>query len=134
MLEQETSHCIRNLRIDADGILSADFLFPVDYTGFKGHFPGKPVLPGVCLVQAALAAHRQGRNRSARLREIVSAKFWAAVQPDTPVHLVCRESAESDGTVLIKARVDASDKKVAEIWLKASGAQPAASRSEPAAG
>lgn len=31
---------------------SADFLFPADFIGFQGHFPGNPILPAI--VQLAL--------------------------------------------------------------------------------
>ena len=38
-----------------DGSLTARFVFPAEFTGFRGHFPEQPVLPAVCKIQAVVA-------------------------------------------------------------------------------
>jgi 3-hydroxymyristoyl/3-hydroxydecanoyl-(acyl carrier protein) dehydratase len=51
-----------------------------DHPAYAGHFPGRPILPGVVLLDAALhaLAARQGIAGSAQLK---SAKFHSPVQP-----------------------------------------------------
>jgi 3-hydroxymyristoyl/3-hydroxydecanoyl-(acyl carrier protein) dehydratase len=51
-----------------------------DHPAYAGHFPGRPILPGVVLLDAALyaLACRQGMVGLAQLK---SAKFHSPVQP-----------------------------------------------------
>jgi 3-hydroxyacyl-[acyl-carrier-protein] dehydratase len=52
-----------------------------DHPAYAGHFPGRPILPGVLLLDEALhaLAAREGLDPTAR--RIKSAKFPSAVQP-----------------------------------------------------
>ena len=61
------------------GNIKAGFLFNPDFTGFKGHFPGRPVLPGVCKILAAVAMLEIWHKRSFCIKEISTAKFFAPV-------------------------------------------------------
>lgn len=49
-----------------------------DHPAYAGHFPGRPILPGVVLLDAALHAMTDGMPGSAHLK---SAKFHSPVQP-----------------------------------------------------
>lgn len=49
-----------------------------DHPAYAGHFPGRPILPGVVLLDAALHALADGRPGSAQFK---SAKFHSPVQP-----------------------------------------------------
>lgn len=49
-----------------------------DHPAYAGHFPGRPILPGVVLLDAALHALVEGMPGSAQLK---SAKFHSPVQP-----------------------------------------------------
>ena len=35
-----------------NGEVAARFVFPEDFIGFQGHFPGRPLMPGVLIVEA----------------------------------------------------------------------------------
>ena len=50
---------------------------------FQGHFPGQPVLPGVCMVQIAIRIASAMRGEALRMREARSVKFLAPVDPRT---------------------------------------------------
>jgi len=67
--------------------MSAEFRFavPADHPALPGHFPGRPIVPGVLLLDAVLrvvAAAESGRGRPGRL---VRAKFPAPVAPGSEV-------------------------------------------------
>lgn len=61
-----------------------EFRVPADHPALPGHFPGRPVVPGVVLLDLALAAIAA----EARLHEplqLLRVKFLALVRPEEPV-------------------------------------------------
>jgi 3-hydroxyacyl-[acyl-carrier-protein] dehydratase len=72
-----------------EGRATAEFVFPETFKGFQGHFPGNPIVPGVCLVQCALVLAGAICKRPLQVRLIKSAKFLATVSPGQPVQVEC---------------------------------------------
>ncbi len=102
--------------VTRDGSCSARLTFPADFIGFQGHFPGNPVLPGVCLVEAVLGIAERAHGGPLRLERIASAKFREAVRPEQPIAIDCTSSG--DGQQLrIDARVSGADRRVADLVL-----------------
>jgi 3-hydroxymyristoyl/3-hydroxydecanoyl-(acyl carrier protein) dehydratase len=66
---------------------SARITFPTEFVGFKGHFPGRPVLPGVCLIQTALVALSRALDQPVELKRLVSAKWMMPVLPGEEIVL-----------------------------------------------
>ncbi len=61
------------------------FRVPPDHPALPGHFPGRPIVPGVLLLDAVLrAVAAAGRNPPARL---LRAKFPAPVLPGEEVEI-----------------------------------------------
>ena len=56
---------------------------PADHPAYAGHFPGRPILPGVVLLDAALhaLAARQGMPGIHGSAQLKSAKFLSPVLP-----------------------------------------------------
>ncbi len=83
---------------------------------FRGHFPSRAVVPGVCLVAAAahIASAMQGRElRVAQARTI---KFLAPVDPAiTPELLYHTKVAATNGTYLVEAQAKAGDAVVMKL-------------------
>ena len=76
--------------MDADGTIT----IAPDHPAFAGHFPGRPLLPGVVLlslVMAALDARPALRRRLGATPRIDSAKFLAPVGPGARLHIDLRE-------------------------------------------
>lgn len=118
---QEIEKCMSGLTQDSDGKITARFIFPPEFIGFKGHFPNRPILPGVCMIQAATAIFKVLRKRETRLREIVSAKFFTPVSANQELFFECQNTKEESDQSLIKVSVISVDgKKIAELQLKLS--------------
>ena len=112
----------------------ARFIFSKKFIGFKGHFPNKPILPGVCKIQAALLMLQERKHKNVRLTEIILAKFFAPVtfnqelvfnleehpknQPVLPQAKAIPERGSPEVDTHITVKVSCLDKKIAELQLK----------------
>ena len=64
----------------------ARFTVPADHPSLPGHFPGRPIVPGVLLLDAVLAAAAAEGVRGVPLR-LLRAKFAAPVRPGETVEI-----------------------------------------------
>jgi len=75
------------------GAIVARLRVPEDHPALPGHFPGRPIVPGVLLLDAVLQALRGARaGRPARL---LRAKFAAPVAPGTEVEIALAPRGEA---------------------------------------
>ena len=117
-LVDEIRQCMSDLtEVGGDG-LAARFLFPPDFIGFQGHFPGTPILPAVCKIQAALAMLQASKRRTVRLDEIVLAKFSAPITCDEEVEFLCTTVMEGANSAVVKTIVSKSGEKVSRFKLR----------------
>ena len=65
---------------------AATWIVPPDHPAFAGHFPGRPIVPGVVVLDGLLAAV----NRPC---DIASAKFLSSAGPGEMLEFVWREAA-----------------------------------------
>lgn len=102
--------------VSSNGSCNARLSFPPDFVGFQGHFPGNPILPGVCLIEAVLGVLESAHGKPLHLRKIASAKFREPVKPDQPLVIECASSAEEHG-LRVSAQVSCAGARVAELVL-----------------
>ncbi len=48
---------------------------------FEGHFPGKPIVPGVCMIQLVKELLEQSEERKFRIQSAENIKFLAVIDP-----------------------------------------------------
>ncbi len=72
----------------------------LDSPWFDGHFPGRPMLPGIAMIAMAFDAARKqeaGAGRRIRLKSVTRVRFKKPVCPDEPFSLLLtREEREGD--------------------------------------
>jgi 3-hydroxymyristoyl/3-hydroxydecanoyl-(acyl carrier protein) dehydratase len=57
------------------------WVVPVDHPAFPGHFPGRPIVPGVVLLDQAIRFAEQLLERPGLNWQVGNAKFFSPVQP-----------------------------------------------------
>jgi 3-hydroxyacyl-[acyl-carrier-protein] dehydratase len=107
-----------DLRESGDSGATARFVFPAGFIGFQGHFPGRPVLPAVCEIQATVAMLEAWRQKRVKLREIISAKFSAPVTCDEEVVYSCALAMEDDRMAVAKTKVARDGGDIARFKLR----------------
>lgn len=60
-----------------------------DHPAFRGHFPGRPIVPGVVLLDHALDAIGNLTDSDLSACQISAVKFLSPVLPGEPVHVRC---------------------------------------------
>ena len=68
--------------ITGDGIITAAVDLDADNPIFNGHFPGRPVLPGACMVQLVKEVLEEALGKSIRLQKADNLKFLSLIDPN----------------------------------------------------
>jgi len=81
------------------------FRFDEEFVGFEGHFPGRPILPAVVQIMAALqTAASVWQDLSVDASSVDKAKFLLPVVPGDEIEIHCTRT-EAGGTPGLTARV-----------------------------
>ncbi len=76
---------------------ATQWIIPPDHPAFAGHFPGKPILPGVVLLDAALQIIADDSGIALDTCTISSVKFLSTACPGD--ELIIHHSVSSSGTI-----------------------------------
>ena len=70
---------------------------------FKGHFPGNPVTPGVCMMQIVKELTEEFIGKKLFLKSASNVKFMAIINPfETPDLVLQLDINEKDGELKVK--------------------------------
>ena len=108
--------CIKAMDKGEDWI-TASLCFPADFSGFQGHFPQHPILPGMCLVETVLVLLARLKGLPVSMIELRMAKFFTAVLPDQDLAVDCRVQGDE-----VIARMERSGERVAQLKMRISNA------------
>ncbi|KVF81091.1 AMP-binding protein [Burkholderia vietnamiensis] len=93
------THCAPQTRLG--------FTIAADHPALPGHFPGHPIVPGVVLLDHAIAALGASLNRPLDTWRLASAKFLSPVAPGEPLDLAFEAAA--NGAIRFTLRAGARD-------------------------
>jgi 3-hydroxyacyl-[acyl-carrier-protein] dehydratase len=82
-----------------DGMLSASLRIRFPHPIFDGHFPGRPVLPGACLVQLVEELASAVAGREVRLIRAGQIKFISMVDPLRDATIAMTLQLGADGQI-----------------------------------
>lgn len=90
----------------------ARFVIPKDHPSLPGHFPGRPIVPGVVVLDCAMAVLLRDRP-AGRLAGFDEVKFVAPVSPGDEIYASCNESVPNrltftcivNGRTVLRGRV-----------------------------
>jgi 3-hydroxyacyl-[acyl-carrier-protein] dehydratase len=89
-----------------------------DHDVFKGHFPGNPVMPGVCMIQIIHELTEESLSKSLFLTRSSNIKFMAIINPEKDPNILLEiDWTQEEGQVKIKALAKA--KEVVALKLSA---------------
>jgi len=121
ILMREIRKCMYGLiGTAADKRVTARFLFPSTFIGFQGHFPERPVLAGVCEIQAVKVILREWKKVPVAIKEIILAKFYSPVTCGEELLFECREREENGREAVVTTIVTGRGEKIAELRLRVS--------------
>lgn len=87
---------IEYLQRDPNSI-SCKVAFNMQHDIFKGHFPGQPVVPGVCMMEMVKELLEQHTDQTLWLRNAGQVKFLQLITPDVQPVINISWSPESKG-------------------------------------
>ena len=78
-----------------------------EHSIFKGHFPGQPVVPGVCMMQIVKELMETGTGRLLRLHTGLDLKFLSVIDPrqNSTVHAETNYTVLASGDINVTARL-----------------------------
>ena len=101
---------------NAAGEMEFEFQFGADDPTFAGHFPGRPILPGVFQLELTRVAAESVLKCSLSIREIRKAKFQRPILPEETVRLALKLS-EHGGTIQARAGFSVGGEPAGETVL-----------------
>lgn len=84
-----------------------DWQVPADHPAFAGHFPGRPIVPGVVLLDRAILFAEQWLGRPVGHWQVGNAKFFSPVGPDQI--LTFSLQARASGSIAFSVRAAERD-------------------------
>lgn len=101
-------YTISQLRLNQDRTsLLADIKLDSRHPVFNGHFPGNPILPGVCTVQIIRELVEEGFHSPLLLKKAKSIKYQGFINPEAaPVlNFILQLNQTADGIIQCSANV-----------------------------
>lgn len=86
---------------------------------FKGHFPGNPIVPGVCQIQMVTEILEEHFKKPLFLRQVANIKFLAVLKPNETERLsvIFKKVQETGDTLQVSVMLSNETQQFAKIKL-----------------
>ena len=92
--EEKTGDARYNIRI----------LVNASHDVFKGHFPGNPIMPGVCMIQIIKELTESITKSTLMIQTLTNVKFMALINPETNPELLLELDITTTDDDLVKVK------------------------------
>ncbi len=118
MTMQESIRCAQTgaPQMNPDGSTRLEFCFPADDPTFIGHFPTRPLLPGVFQLEMARITAELVLNCALTVREVTKAKFLRPIIPAETVRVELK-LVEKPDTIQARASFSVTGQPAGETIL-----------------
>lgn len=103
------SSAIGKTTVDKADVITRRYRFKPDFVGFRGHFPGYPILPAFIQILTALTLVEEHRNCRLHLASVEKAKFHLPLLPDHEIEVACIQR-QIGGLSACEARLTVAEK------------------------
>ena len=114
---REIANAITEFKKIDDVRVTAKACFLPEFTGFKGHFENRPILPGICQLELVRAVVARGVGQELALMQVKSVKFLQVVKPGEEIELKVDINNCAD-TLIVDATISCGANKVAKLKLE----------------
>ncbi|MDO7875812.1 hydroxymyristoyl-ACP dehydratase [Hymenobacter sp. ASUV-10] len=105
---------------DGNSSVEARFLLNPSHPVFEGHFPGQPVVPGVCMLQIIKEGLEKALGKKILLAQAANIKFLSMLVPAADKEIILKVEFSVSREILISnASLSAYD----EFFIKLSNAR-----------
>lgn len=89
----------------ADDEIKADLVINAGHKIFEGHFPGHPVVPGVCMMEMVKEIMEEVIGKKTNLVSAAEMKFLAIINPEenTDIQAALKYQTEESGNIAVSA-------------------------------
>jgi len=115
-LKDDAAAALQQINSLSKGELEALFLFPGELAVFAGHFPGRPIVPGVLEVEMVRAAMERFTGLELRIISVERAKFLREVKPGDTVKAQI-VFALSGGRYTVRGKSAVNGEKAAQVEM-----------------
>ncbi|KAA1244649.1 3-hydroxyacyl-ACP dehydratase [Aquimarina sp. RZ0] len=92
-----------NHDIVRDGVQTTSITLNSENEVFKGHFPGNPITPGVCMLQIIKELTEKRVGHSLFMKKASNVKFMAVINPEkTPDIIITNDFEDSEEEIKVK--------------------------------
>lgn len=92
------------------------YVFPTEFTGFQGHFPGTPILPAIIQIMAVRNAVAEQMDKQLHVTQIARTKFMKTITPDIAVTVIWNITEQGD-LYKCKCRLETQDEAASSIMM-----------------
>ena len=101
-------------------LLVSTIKYPADFSGFDGHFPNNPILPGICKIQTVVAMYENKYGAgvghvNSKIKRIKQAKYFMPVTCDEELTFKIDAVLDKNNDTLLKALITRGKDKIAKI-------------------
>ncbi|MBO4648526.1 MAG: hypothetical protein J5806_10265 [Lentisphaeria bacterium] len=119
IISAELRKRLRDWMQTADQEYTCKVDFDADFAGFEGHFPGNPIVPGVCLIELSRVLAEQAAGHDLLLEEITLCKFRRPIMAGMTADCKLLLRPLADSAFMIQTEIKTEGSPAGQMRLKA---------------